>query len=308
MANRYDRERYGRYYDEDDRYGRDYERSRSYADNDRDHYGREGTYRNRRRDERDFWDRASDEVSSWMGDEEAARRRRMDEREENRSDSYRRDYGNRDYLRQRRYDQPNYGSRYRTGEGTGEPGYGYPESESGYGEGYYGGYGREGHMFGTSGREYERSYRPDVLDTDYPLTYGHGYGGYNERRATGTSQNWTSRGRHTGRGPRGYKRSDERIVEDVNEQLMRHGDIDASDIEVNVNNGEVTLSGTVDHRWIKRVAEDVAEDVSGVTNVINLLKVDENFTQRWKEQETESDQTQNTEQTGRSKSASAKGR
>lgn len=30
--------------------------------------------------ERDWWDKASDEVSSWLGDEDASRRRRMDER------------------------------------------------------------------------------------------------------------------------------------------------------------------------------------------------------------------------------------
>jgi len=34
---------------------------------------------NRNRDERPFWDRASDEVSSWFGDDEAARRREADQ-------------------------------------------------------------------------------------------------------------------------------------------------------------------------------------------------------------------------------------
>lgn len=37
-----------------------------------------------RGNDRDFWDRASDEVASWFGDDEAARRRRMDEREDHR--------------------------------------------------------------------------------------------------------------------------------------------------------------------------------------------------------------------------------
>jgi osmotically-inducible protein OsmY len=35
-------------------------------------------YRGGRENQRSWWDRASDEVSSWMGDEEAERRRRMD--------------------------------------------------------------------------------------------------------------------------------------------------------------------------------------------------------------------------------------
>jgi osmotically-inducible protein OsmY len=59
----------------------------------------------------------------------------------------------------------------------------------------------------------------------------------------------------------------------VNERLMRHGDIDATDIEVTVSNGEVTLSGAVDDRRTRRLAEDVAENVTGVTNVINRLRV-----------------------------------
>jgi osmotically-inducible protein OsmY len=80
-------------------------------------------------------------------------------------------------------------------------------------------------------------------------------------------------GEHSGRGPRGFKRGDERIEEDVNEQLTRHSRIDASDIEVSVQNGEVTLRGHVDHRESKRLAEDIAESVFGVKEVSNQIKV-----------------------------------
>lgn len=76
-----------------------------------------------------------------------------------------------------------------------------------------------------------------------------------------------------GRGPKGYKRSDERIEEDVNEELMHHPGIDASEIEVKVENGEVTLSGTVDDRHTKRLAEDIAETCSGVIEVHNHLRL-----------------------------------
>ena len=41
-----------------------------------------------------------------------------------------------------------------------------------------------------------------------------------------------------GRGPKGDRCSDERIEEDINEQLARHPEIDASEIEVKVKNGE----------------------------------------------------------------------
>ena len=82
-------------------------------------------------------------------------------------------------------------------------------------------------------------------------------------------------GNHRGRGPKGYRRSDERIKEDVSDRLAEHAYLDASDIEVAVKEGEVTLSGTVTHRRDKRAAEDLAEDVSGVKNVQNNLRVSE---------------------------------
>jgi osmotically-inducible protein OsmY len=82
------------------------------------------------------------------------------------------------------------------------------------------------------------------------------------------------RGQHYGRGPQGYKRSKDRIMEDVCETLMHHGDIDATNIRVQVDdNGEVTLEGTVDSRQTKRMAEDVIENVSGVEEVHNRLRV-----------------------------------
>lgn len=78
---------------------------------------------------------------------------------------------------------------------------------------------------------------------------------------------------HAGRGPKGWQRSDDRIGEDVNEQLERHPQIDASEIEVKVEHAEVTLSGSATDRRSKRLAEDVAEAVSGVRDVHNQIKV-----------------------------------
>jgi osmotically-inducible protein OsmY len=49
--------------------------------------------------------------------------------------------------------------------------------------------------------------------------------------------------------------------------------VDASDVEVTVNNGMVTLTGLVDSRDAKRRAEDIVECVSGVTDVSNQLRV-----------------------------------
>jgi hyperosmotically inducible periplasmic protein len=80
-------------------------------------------------------------------------------------------------------------------------------------------------------------------------------------------------GRYAGVGPRSYKRSDSRIEEDINDRLTLHGMIDATDIEVSVENGEVTLRGYVDRREAKRLAEDIAESVFGVKDVSNQIKV-----------------------------------
>jgi osmotically-inducible protein OsmY len=142
------RSRYGEPYrgGYEERYSEPYYRSRSY----------------RSPEDRGFWDRASDEVRSWFGDEEAERRRRMD-----------------------------------------------------------------------------------------------------EMRA----------GSHAGHGPRAYKRSDERIREDINDRLTEDYYLDASDIEVSVNDCLVTLMGRVDSRYDKRRAEDIAGSVSGVKDVTNQLRV-----------------------------------
>ncbi len=80
-------------------------------------------------------------------------------------------------------------------------------------------------------------------------------------------------GSMAGRGPKGYTRSDDRIREDVCDCLTDDPYLDASSVEVQVRNGEVTLGGTVDSREAKRHAEDLAECVSGVKNVQNILRV-----------------------------------
>lgn len=78
---------------------------------------------------------------------------------------------------------------------------------------------------------------------------------------------------YRGKGPRDYKRSDDRIREDVCDRLSDDPFIDASDIEVRVDGSEVILSGRVDSREAKRRAEDMVESISGVSNVQNQLKV-----------------------------------
>jgi osmotically-inducible protein OsmY len=82
-----------------------------------------------------------------------------------------------------------------------------------------------------------------------------------------------STGEHRGRGPKGYRRSDERIREDVSDRLTDDAWLDATYIEVEAKDGEVTLSGLVSRREDKRRAEDLAENCSGVTHVQNNLRI-----------------------------------
>lgn len=80
-------------------------------------------------------------------------------------------------------------------------------------------------------------------------------------------------GKFRGRGPKNYRRPDERLREEVCDRLTDNEWLDASDVEVNVVVGEVILTGTVDSRYAKRLAEHIAESVSGVANVQNNLRV-----------------------------------
>jgi len=136
--------------------------------------------------------------------------------------------------------------------------------------------------FGTSGN-YREPREP----------YGETYTNYERRAGDSASGGWTrDRSRfdgayapssggyatdiprgYAGRGPKGYVRTDERIREDVCDRLSWNDEVDATDISVRVENGEVTLEGSVETRHMKRLAEDIAEDVSGVSDVHNTIRV-----------------------------------
>jgi hypothetical protein len=106
--------------------------------------------------------------------------------------------------------------------------------------------------------------------------------GYDPRRYAvrdDEPQVWTDikRGaRRLFRGLKGYTRSDDRIREDVCDRINDAGeriDADVSDVEVRVQNGEVTLSGVIRDRRQKHVVENAADSVGGVKDVHNLLRV-----------------------------------
>lgn len=76
-----------------------------------------------------------------------------------------------------------------------------------------------------------------------------------------------------GIGPRNYARSDDRIREDVCDELSDDGEIDAREIDIEVKDREVTLTGTVPDRYMKHRAEDIADSCRGVKDVHNRIRV-----------------------------------
>ncbi len=80
-------------------------------------------------------------------------------------------------------------------------------------------------------------------------------------------------GSHFEDGSRGYKRNDLSIYDDVCETLRLSSIIDASDLSVEVKKGTVFLLGSVSSREMKKLAEAIIENISGVFDVRNLLTV-----------------------------------
>lgn len=76
-----------------------------------------------------------------------------------------------------------------------------------------------------------------------------------------------------GKAPRNYKRSDQRIMDDIFEVVTADVLVDSSDVEINVTNGEVVLSGNVRDRRDKWRIEDLIERIPGVTNIENRIRV-----------------------------------
>jgi len=189
--------------------------------------------------------------------------------------------GNRGYEAQREYGGGSYAGYGPSGETTGHTGY---SSQRGYGEGWQRGYGGEPQSsYGGGSQGY-----PGASQGGYggsQSAYGgsqSGYGGSQSRYGggwqSGYGGTWQSgydpreQGRTLRRGPKNYRRSDERIREDICERLMQ-SDVDASDVTVSVVDGRVTLDGTVPERHMKHRIEDIAEGSFGVTDVDNSLRV-----------------------------------
>ena len=164
------------------------------------------------------------------------------------------------------------------GSGSNERGFGggYGSDERGFGGGYRsnergfgGGYGSNERGFGGGYGSNERGFAGNYGSHEQDFGAGHS-------RGRGPGQGMSNQGpydaRGDGRGPKNYRRSDERIREEVCDRLMQGG-LNAEEVEVQVKEGQVTLTGTVDHRQDKRAIEDLAEAILGVKEVQNQLRV-----------------------------------
>ncbi|RZT39487.1 BON domain-containing protein [Cupriavidus agavae] len=74
-------------------------------------------------------------------------------------------------------------------------------------------------------------------------------------------------------GPRGYTRTDDRIRDEICERLTFTSGVDVSEVTVDVENGKVTLGGTVQRRSQKYDIEDMADNTFGVNEVENNIRV-----------------------------------
>ena len=80
-------------------------------------------------------------------------------------------------------------------------------------------------------------------------------------------------GSNSGTSPRFNRRTDDKIREEILELLTNNADLDAAEVEVHVEGGEVTLSGTVESRDARWLTEDLVTSVAGVREVYNQIKV-----------------------------------
>ena len=69
------------------------------------------------------------------------------------------------------------------------------------------------------------------------------------------------------------RRPDAQLAQEPQEILTKDPELDASEIEVEVEGGAVTLRGVVDSSDARLLAEELVESVTGVREVHNNLKV-----------------------------------
>ena len=147
--------------------------------------------------------------------------------------------------------QQSYGQQY--GQGQGQQQYGQQQygQQGGHG-GTQGGW-AGGQQYGQQGGQYGQG-----SGSQYGAQYG--------------QQNQYGQQRR-GQAPKNYTRSDDRLKEIVCDTLVDRG-CDCSEVEIDVTDGVVNLSGSVHERGEKHEFEWIAASVNGVKDVENRLRLD----------------------------------
>jgi osmotically-inducible protein OsmY len=68
-------------------------------------------------------------------------------------------------------------------------------------------------------------------------------------------------------------KTDDEILQDVQDELTWDPDLSSSEIGASVKNGIVTLTGIVGSYWKKVLAENAVKRISGVTDVVQKIEV-----------------------------------
>lgn len=155
--------------------------------------------------------------------------------------------------------------------GTGVPFY---QSGPGFTGGYYG-YGDEAPAIPTElEREYEYDLYGDRADSQANPTPARFPPAIQAMSGSPlTARSMPKKARKYRPGPKGYQRSDERIREEICDELMQTDHIDSSEVTVQVASAKVTLDGTVPERWMKHAIEDLAAGCSGVQDVDDRIRI-----------------------------------
>jgi|GEM_PF-6812003 len=164
----------------------------------------------------------------------------------------------------------------------------YGDSSRGsYGQNQYGSqsgnqYGQSGH-YGQSGQSGQSGGYAGNSSSSGSSSFGNSGGRGGNGSSMQNSSVWNSMtgsdqyrsgadGARKGSAPKNYKKSDDRISDDLCEKLMHQG-LDCSGVEVSVKEGIVTLTGEVCERNDKHRIEQIAADISGVNDVENQLRM-----------------------------------
>ncbi len=120
----------------------------------------------------------------------------------------------------------------------------------------------------------------DQFRNDYNPTYEDQYRARRNRWSEDI-RSIASRENYSGKGPKGYKRSIDKIKDEACEILARDFELDASNIEVEIKENFLFLKGFVFSRQDKKKAESLVEDISGIDDVQNQLQIKKNSVEGW---------------------------